>query len=168
MNKEILRLAIPNIISNLSIPLLSSVDIILMGHLSYMELGAVGISTMIFNVLYWNFGFLRMGTTGLTAQAFGADDRIEINAILQRSLILALIISLLILVLMIPIARISVYLMNVDSEQIQFVNDYFFIRVWAAPASLGLYALFGWFFRYAEFKDSADNYSFYQFSKYCN
>ena len=146
MNKEILRLAIPNIISNLSIPLLSSVDIILMGHLSYLELGAVGISTMIFNVLYWNFGFLRMGTTGLTAQAFGADNRFEINAILQRSLVLAMIISLSILVLMIPIASLSVYLMNVNTEQVQFVNDYFFIRVWAAPASLALYALFGWFF----------------------
>ena len=72
MNKEILRLAIPNIISNISVPLLSSVDTALMGRLSELHIGAVGIGAMIFNFIYWNFGFLRMGTTGMTAQAFGA------------------------------------------------------------------------------------------------
>ena len=76
MNREILRLAIPNILSNLSVPLLGLVDTILMGHEDQAEvmLAGVGIATAIFNVIYWSFGFLRMGTTGLTAQAFGAKD----------------------------------------------------------------------------------------------
>ncbi len=146
MNKEILRLAVPNIISNVSIPLLSSVDTLLMGHLSALELGAVGIASMIFNFVYWNFGFLRMGTTGMTAQAFGRKDEGEIAAILQRSLFLAFAIAIAILVLAIPIASASSYLMNVNAEQQEFVNSYFYTRIWAAPASLGLYAILGWYF----------------------
>ncbi|GLR16728.1 MATE family efflux transporter [Portibacter lacus] len=146
MNKEILRLAIPNIISNISIPLLSSVDTILMGHLSAVELGAVGIGSMIFNFVYWNFGFLRMGTTGMTAQAYGRKDQHEISALLQRSLLLSFVIAALIMLLMLPIAQASSYLMNVPADQQSFVNDYFFTRIWAAPASLGLYALLGWYF----------------------
>lgn len=146
MNKKILRLAIPNIISNISIPLLSSVDTFLMGHLSSLELGAVGIAGMIFNFLYWNFGFLRMGTTGMTAQAYGRKDNPEISALLQRSLIVALGISLLMMLLMVPIAKLSLYLMNIQSEQAPFVLEYFYTRIWAAPATLGLYALLGWYF----------------------
>lgn len=146
MNREILRLAIPNIISNISIPLLASVDIWLMGHQSSIELGAVGVAGMIFNFLYWNFGFLRMGTTGMTAQAFGRNDALEINSILQKAVVFAIIISLLLLLLMIPIAESASYLMNVDPSQKNFINEYFFVRIWAAPASLCLYALLGWFF----------------------
>lgn len=146
MNKEILRLAIPNIISNVSIPLLSSVDTLLMGHLSSLELGAVGIASMIFNFVYWNFGFLRMGTTGMTAQAYGRKDKKDIAAILQRSFFLSIAIATVIVLLMIPIAGASSYLMNVSTDQQDFVNIYFYTRIWAAPATLGLYALLGWFF----------------------
>ncbi len=146
MNKEILKLAIPNIISNISIPLLSTVDTALMGHLSSIELGAVGISSMIFNFVYWNFGFLRMGTTGMTAQAYGRKDNLEISNNLQRAFYLSLFISIIIIVFMVPIGRISAYLMNVQLVQESAVFDYFYIRVWAAPATLGLYALMGWFF----------------------
>lgn len=146
MNKEILRLAVPNIISNISIPLLSSVDTLLMGHLSSLELGAVGIASMIFNFVYWNFGFLRMGTTGMTAQAYGKGDKEEISGMLQRSLLLSISIAVVIMLLMIPIASASSFLMNVASEQQPMVNQYFFTRIWAAPATLGLYALLGWFF----------------------
>ena len=95
INKELLRLAIPNILSNISVPLLSSVDTALMGHESIKHLGAVGIGAMIFNFLYWNFGFLRMGTTGFTAQAFGAKDRTEEISTLFRAAFLALLISFL-------------------------------------------------------------------------
>ncbi len=146
MNKEILKLAIPNIISNISIPLLSSVDTILMGHLSSLELGAVGIASMIFNFVYWNFGFLRMGTTGMTAQAYGRKDEHEISAMLQKSFLIALAIAVLIMILMLPIGKVSSYLMNVSSSQQTYVDTYFYTRIWAAPATLGLYALLGWFF----------------------
>ena len=86
INREILRLAIPNIVSNISIPLLSTVDTALMGNLSPNHLGAVGIGAMIFNFIYWNFGFLRMGTTGMTDQAYGAKDDSAVNLILMRSM----------------------------------------------------------------------------------
>ncbi|MEM0994135.1 MAG: MATE family efflux transporter, partial [Bacteroidota bacterium] len=85
MNKEILRLAIPNIISNVSVPLLSTVDTALMGRFSELHIGAVGLGAMIFNFVYWNFGFLRMGTTGITAQAYGKADQAEIIQTLGRA-----------------------------------------------------------------------------------
>jgi Na+-driven multidrug efflux pump len=85
MNKEILKLAIPNIISNLSIPLLSLVDVALMGHLDSAEyILTIGFGVMIFNFVYWGFGFLRMGTTGFTAQEFGKQDNKECLLILGR------------------------------------------------------------------------------------
>ena len=88
MNKQILHLAIPNIISNITIPLLSSVDTAVMGHLeSPVYLGAIALGSMIFNFIYWGFGFLRMGTTGLTAQAFGSKNNSEISSIIYRSVI---------------------------------------------------------------------------------
>ncbi len=146
MNKEILRLAIPNILSNISVPLLSSVDTALMGRLSAAHIGAVGLGAMIFNLVYWNFGFLRMGTTGLTAQAYGADDSAETGFTLGRALFLAGSLAGLILLLQIPLAKLSFFLLNVPTGQIELVGDYFFIRVWAAPATLGLYVIMGWFF----------------------
>ena len=146
MNREILRLAIPNIISNISIPLLSSVDTLLMGHLSAAHLGAVGIGSMIFNFFYWNFGFLRMGTTGITAQALGRQDNPHISKTLGRAFLIAMVIAVLLLVLQHPIGELSFSLMNVLDDQRDMVASYFYIRLYAAPATLGLYALFGWFF----------------------
>ncbi len=146
MNKEILRLAIPNIISNVSVPLLSTVDTALMGHLSEIHLGAVGLGGMIFNLLYWNFGFLRMGTTGMTAQAFGAGQQQEIAALLSRSLIAAWMIALLILLLQSPFQSLGLWFFQVDDTQAGMVNTYFNIRIWAAPATLASYVVFGWFF----------------------
>ncbi|MEL6926676.1 MAG: MATE family efflux transporter, partial [Bacteroidota bacterium] len=146
MNREILRLAIPNIVSNISIPLLSTVDTALMGRLSELHLGAVGVGAMVFNIVYWNFGFLRMGTTGITAQAYGRDDRTALRHTFVRAVMVALGIALLILLLQIPLAKASLYLMNVEDQQYQLVYEYFMIRVWAAPASLSLYAFMGWFF----------------------
>ncbi|MFK7774977.1 MAG: MATE family efflux transporter [Saprospiraceae bacterium] len=146
MNKEILRLAIPNIISNISIPLLSTVDTMLMGRLSEMHIGAVGVGAMIFNFIYWNFGFLRMGTTGITAQAFGKKDDSEIMQTLSRALLVALILAVMIFLLQIPFGKMSFYLMNISSDQYHLVEEYFYIRIWAAPATLGLFAMMGWFF----------------------
>lgn len=98
MNKQILRLAIPNILSNLSIPLLSSVDTALLGHLEeIVYLGALAVAGIIFNFVYWSFGFLRMGTTGLTAQAYGHQDDREILLILLRTLMIAFVSGMLLI-----------------------------------------------------------------------
>lgn len=146
MNREILRLAIPNIISNISVPLLSSVDTALMGRMSELHIGAVGIGAMLFNFIYWNFGFLRMGTTGLTAQSFGQQSDAGIAQTLGRALLVVLGVAALLLLLQQPIGEAGIRLMNAEGEQAELVRTYFFIRIWAAPASLGLYALMGWFF----------------------
>lgn len=146
MNKEILRLAIPNILSNLSVPLLSSFDTALMGRLTELHIGAVGIGAMIFNFIYWNFGFLRMGTTGITAQAFGRQDNKGIIETFGRANVVAVIVAIAILVLQYPIAEGSIFLMNISAEQRPIVEDYFYIRVWAAPATIASYAFMGWFF----------------------
>lgn len=146
MNKEILRLAGPNIISNISVPLLSTVDTALMGHLSPLHLGAVGISSMIFNFIYWNFGFLRMGTTGMTAQAFGLKNADEITKIIYRSVFLSLSIALILIIFRGPILGIAQEWLFVSDAQRDLVAAYFNVRIWAAPASLLLFTLIGWFF----------------------
>lgn len=146
MNKQILRLAIPNIISNLSIPLLSMVDTALMGHLDDVYyLGAIAIGGTIFNFIYWGFGFLRMGTTGITAQAYGNKDKPAATATLARALLVAIAAAFVLLVLQIPIAWISFYLIEASENVEIYANSYFMIRIWAAPATLALYALHGWF-----------------------
>lgn len=146
LNKEILVLAIPNIISNISVPLISSVDTGLMGTLSALHLGAVALGSMIFNFVYWNFGFLRMGTTGMTAQAYGKKDQATMIHTWGRALLVALCLSLLILILQRPIAQLGFWLMNVSQEQHALVSEYFFTRIWAAPATLLLVVMMGWFF----------------------
>lgn len=147
MNRRILQLAVPNIVSNLSVPLLGAVDAILMGHQPGAErfLSAIAIATAIFNFLYWGFGFLRMGTTGLTAQAFGAEDMKESLLILGRGLTVAAGGSVLILLLQSPIASAGLWLMEGSDAAKEIASSYFDIRILAAPATLGLYALHGWF-----------------------
>lgn len=146
INREIFNLAGPNILSNISVPLISSVDTALMGHLSSTHLGAVGISAMLFNFLYWNFGFLRMGTTGVTAQAFGRRDRAEVMTNLARSIVVAWGVSFLLIAMQSLIGPLGFYLLNTPDSHLNFTMDYFQIRIWAAPATLGLYAMMGWFF----------------------
>ncbi|MBT8219866.1 MAG: MATE family efflux transporter [Bacteroidia bacterium] len=146
MNKEILRLAIPNILSNISIPLLGTVDTALMGRLSPLHIAAVGVGGMIFNFIYWNFGFLRMGTTGITAQAFGAEDMNKQAATLFQAIIVALSLALLVFIFSVPLMNIGGNLLNLEGEQLVVVKEYFFIRIWDAPATLMLYALMGWLF----------------------
>ncbi|MDX1638771.1 MAG: MATE family efflux transporter [Balneolaceae bacterium] len=146
MNRRILNLAIPNIISNLSVPLLGAVDTALVGHLDEVYyLGAIAVGGMIFNFLFWGFGFLRMGTTGLTAQAFGEENRGESILILARAVAVAGIFSTLIILLQAWIADISFWLVEASSEVETYTEIYFDIRIWSAPATLGLYAINGWF-----------------------
>ncbi len=146
MNREILKLALPNIVSNITVPLLGLIDLALMGHLgSEVYIGAISLGSVIFNFIYWGFGFLRMSTSGFTAQAYGEKNRQESITILMRSLIVAVAISFLILILQSPIAWASFKLIGGSEEVEKLANEYFRIRVWAAPAALSLLALNGWF-----------------------
>lgn len=146
MNREILRLAIPNILSNISVPLLSTVDTLLMGDVSASHLGAIGLGGMIFNFLYWNFGFLRMGTTGMTAQAFGANDQKELSNLLYRVCIVGIGLSLIMMTFSAPIGDLLMTALQVQPNQAPLVLEYYQVRIWDAPATLLLYGLLGWFF----------------------
>lgn len=146
MNRKILRLAIPNIVSNLSVPLLGAVDTALVGHLEEVYyLGAIAIGGMIFNFIFWGFGFLRMGTTGITAQAYGEENRTESVMTLSRALCVAGVFSLLILLLQVFIAELGFLLVDASPEVERYARIYFNIRIYTAPATLGLYAINGWF-----------------------
>jgi len=146
MHKKILALALPNILSNISIPLVSAVDTALMGHLSARHLSALGIGSMIFLFLYGTMNFLRMGSTGITAQAFGAEDREGIAKTLYRALLVALGLSLVLLLLQDTIVQIAFWLMNVEESYAVYTQQYFAIRIYTAPAVFMQYALMGWFF----------------------
>lgn len=146
LNKEILYLAIPNIISNISVPLMSSVDTGLMGRMSTSHVAAIGISSMLFNLLYWNFGFLRMGTTGMVAQAFGKKSNEEVQGVISKSILLALIIALFILVTQQLYFGLGAAFLKVNDQHMDIVTRYFNIRIWDAPATLLLYCLMGIFF----------------------
>lgn len=147
MNKEIFRLAIPNIISNISVPLLSMVDIAIVGHLGTESyIGALAIAGTIFNILYWAFGFLRMGTTGFTAQAFGGRNMQECTDILLRAVSVGAMVALLLIALQKPIAHVAFLLIDTSETTQELALQYFFIRIWAAPCNLLLFALNGWYF----------------------
>lgn len=146
MNREILKLAIPNIISNITIPILGLVDMILMGHLgSAVYIGAIALGGTIFSVLYSFFSFLRAGTTGFTAQALGSNNKTEIIYSLYRSLCIGIPIIILILSLQTPIAKLSSILLDGSDEVKSLALKYFYIRIWAAPANIMLYCFNGWF-----------------------
>lgn len=146
MNKNILRLAIPNIISNITVPLLGLVDMYIVGHLDSEDyIGAIALATMIFNFIYWSFSFLRMGTSGFTAQAYGADNRQEQTNILMRSLTVAMGAGLLIILLQYVIASVGFYFLDAGPVVKSYAHQYFYIYIWAAPAVLGLYTFNGWY-----------------------
>lgn len=146
MNRNILKLALPNIVSNITIPLLGLVDLALMGHLdSQIYIGAIALGGVIFNFIYWGFSFLRMSTSGFTAQAFGEKNQTESITILVRALLIAFLIGLLILVFQVPIAWTSFKIIGGSQEVEILANQYFRIRVWAAPAALSLFVFSGWF-----------------------
>ena len=145
LNRKILSLALPNILSNLTVPLLGMVDLALAGHLDNPNaIGGVTIATTLFNLIYWAFSFLRMGTTGLTAQAHGAEDREAMGRTLGQSLFIALSAALLILLCQTPLAELILGLLNPSPELIAEALTYFRIVIWGAPALLATYALNGW------------------------
>ncbi len=146
MKNPILKLAIPNILSNITVPLVGIVDLALMGHLnSELHLNAIAIGGAIFSFIYMSFGFLRMGTTGFVAQAHGSNNKAELVHIFIRAILVAFGIASVLLILQIPIGRLSIFLLDAGQEVNQEALNYFHIRIFAAPATLGLYAIMGWF-----------------------
>lgn len=146
LNKEILRLSIPAIISNITVPILGLSDTTISGHLgSELYIGAIAVGTMMFNVVFWLFGFLRMGTTGLTAQAYGARDNDECRKLLVRACALGLIIGVVILLMHIPIRWLLLLLISPEGQVADYAADYFNICIWGAPALLFNMAVMGWF-----------------------
>lgn len=144
-HQYIWRLAIPMIIANIFVPLLGMVDTAMVGHLDTAQyLGAIALGTLIFTFLFWGFGFLRMATTGLTAQALGQDDAIASERILSQGLTLALIIATVILLLQQPIAQFAFHYLEGSEQVKQLARDYFAIRIWSTPAILANYVAIGW------------------------
>ena len=146
MDKRIFRLAIPNIITNITVPLLGMIDIAIAGRLgSATYIGAIALGANIFNMVYWNFGFIRMSSSGFVAQAYGSRDFAEAMNVLIRSLIVGVGIGLIILLLQYPIGKFAISLIESGAESRHHVETYFRIAVWAAPAVLGTYAFKGFF-----------------------
>lgn len=147
MNKRILKLAIPNIISNISVPLAGMIDLALMGYLegAVDYVAAISLGGMIFNFLYATFVFLRMTTTGFTSQAYGRRDFKSSVLTLSRALSVAFISAFTIIALQIPLERLAFTVLSTEPEIAELTRQYFFIRIWAAPATIGLYAILGWF-----------------------
>ena len=144
-HSKVWRLAGPIILSNISVPMLGIVDTAVMGHLDQAYyIGAVAIGAMIFSYVYWGFGFLRMGTTGLVAQAFGAEDNAEIRAILGRALLLSALLALAIVLLQWPLIEGAMWFIEASPKVESLARTYFDIRVFAAPAALANYAVLGW------------------------
>jgi len=145
-NREVLRLALPIIFANVTVPLLGAVDTAVVGHLDEAYyLGAVAVGALIFSYIYWGFGFLRMGTTGLTAQALGAENAGEVKAILFRALLLAGGIGASVILLQAPIVGLAFALIGASAEVEHYAGIYFDIRIWGAPAVLANFVLLGWF-----------------------
>ena len=151
-NKEILRLAVPSIVTNVTVPLLGLVDLAIVGHIgNETMIGAIAIGSMIFNVMYWLMGFLRMGTSGMAAQEYGAQQNgaaVPIpfwSGVGGRALRLALMIAAGMLLLQLPLRWLSLWLMGPSAEVAVLVRAYFNICIWGAPAMLSLYVMTGWF-----------------------
>ena len=144
-SKQIWNLAIPSIISNITTPLLGLVDIAIVGHLDSTSLiGAVAVSSMTFNMIYWIFGFLRMGTSGMTAQALGKKQFGEVLQILVHAFTIAMAIALGLILLQIGIFKLAFYFMKPSQEIVYYSSIYLKICIWGTPAMLGLYAFTGW------------------------
>ncbi|HEY4345255.1 MAG TPA: MATE family efflux transporter [Parvibaculum sp.] len=145
-HRAVLRLAGPIVLSNISVPLLGLADMVVIGRIpDPAALGAIALGGTIFNFIYWGFGFLRMGTTGLTAQALGARDADEVSANLGRALIVAVSIGLCLIALQWPIGFAAFALLKGSAEVQAMAHDFFSIRIWSAPFTLANFALLGWF-----------------------
>ena len=168
LNREILRLAVPSILANITVPLVGMVDMAVVGHLGGVEgyagaalIGGISVGTMLFDLLYWNFAFLRAGTGGLTAQAYGrhlaavasasasgafsASGAPGIVTILGRALRIALLSGVALIALQWVVVQLAFLVVDCTPEVRALATRYFYIRIWAAPATLSLFALKGWF-----------------------
>lgn len=146
INREILQIALPSIISNITVPLLGLIDMAIVGHLGAASyIGAIAVGGMLFNIIYWIFGFLRMGTSGMTSQAFGQQNETEIRHLLIRSTGIGLMIAFVLLLLQRPIEQTAFLLIDSTPEVERLSSLYFRICIWGAPAVLGLYSFSGWF-----------------------
>jgi len=144
INREILRLALPNIVSNITVPLMGIASTAIAGHWgtdSTATIGALAIGVSIFNFIYWNCSFVRMGTSGLTAQAFGAGDFRECTNMLARAVVVAIAMGLLTLALQSPIGKLALWAMNGN----EMTRAYYYARIWAVPAGILLFGFNGWF-----------------------
>ena len=146
LNREIVRLAVPSILANITIPLVGIVDTAIVGHLSdAAAIGGIAIGTMLFDLLYWNFGFLRIGTSGLAAQAYGAGRKDECRKILVQSLTLALLATLFVWAIQWFFVNAVLAVVPCSAEAASTAREYFYVRIWAAPATLMLFTFKGWF-----------------------
>ena len=146
INREVVRLAVPSILANITVPLVGLVDTAVSGHLGDASLiGGIAIGTMLFDLLYWNMGFLRVGTGGITAQAYGRGDRKAAIGTFSQGIATALAVSLLLLVLQWGFVELMLRLVPCSPEVGQVARQYFYIRIWAAPATLSLFVFKGWF-----------------------
>ena len=147
INRDILKLALPSILANITVPIVGMVDVAVAGHLSTSAatmIGGIAIGSMLFDLLYWNFGFLRVGTGGLAAQAYGRGDRAECARVLTRSLGIALSCALLLIAIQWLFVKAAFVFVDCTPQVQELASRYFFIRIWAAPATLSLMALKGW------------------------
>lgn len=145
-DKQILKIALPSIVSNITVPLLSLVDVAIVGHLGAPSyIGAIAVGGLMFNVIYWLFAFLRMGTTGMTSQALGQRDLAETVRMIMRALIVGLSVSFLLLLLQRPLSAGVLALLSPSADVVGFASAYYSICIWGAPAVLSLYAFSGWF-----------------------
>ena len=148
INKDILKLAIPSILANITVPLVGMVDIAVAGHFDVQAatmIGGIAIGSMLFDLLYWNFGFLRVGTGGMTAQAYGRQDRKECARILTRSLGISLSCAAVLIMIQWIFVKAAFLFVECTPDVQELASRYFFIRIWAAPATLSLMAFKGWF-----------------------
>ena len=146
IDKRILSIALPSIVANITVPLLGLVDMAVSGHLgNAVYIGAVAVGSMIFNVVYWVFGFLRMGTSGMTSQALGRRDMNDVATTLARSIVVAMAVAAFIIILQKPLGSVALALVGASAEINAEAWHYLRICVWGAPAMLCLYSLTGWY-----------------------
>ena len=144
-NRRVLRIAVPIVVSNATVPILGAVDTAVVGQMgAAAPIGAVGIGAVVLSALYWIFGFLRMGTTGLAAQARGAGDEAETDALLSRALLIALAGGLALILLQLPLFAAAFLLAPASDEVETLARGYLAIRIWSAPAAIAVYAITGW------------------------
>ena len=146
MNKKVLRLAIPSILANITVPLVGMVDVGVVGHIGdAVAIGGMAISTMLFDLLYWNMGFLRVGTGGMIAQALGRRDLKDVMKIFTQGIGTALSIALIIFAIQYLYIDIALGFINCSPQVAEYARQYYFIRIWAAPATLSLFVFKGFF-----------------------